>query len=304
MPATPLPARSCCCSFSLCCRPPWGRRMPLCAPSPALVRRQRRCWPRRWRTGLVPARPCRPCAARVRRRWRGSRRRFRDPQLAVASAWDRAEDAVAAQRGSHGCGLYWYTDLPSAEAAAHASHRPILELRLLGKLTDEYSCANSRFFRVVLYRDPVLSAWLRERVVLFWSSERPVPQVSIDFGDGRVLRTTVGGNSVHLLLIEVGWPIDALPGLWGPQPFLRRLQAAEATWSAMQHASDPWAVLFHALPRRGPRGRARARPPGLSLAGPALAASRTGLTRRSQPLTRRSRRRSVPSANPSSRRRC
>ena len=43
--------------------------------------------------------------------------------------------------------LYWYTDLEAAKAQAKRLGKPILSLRLLGKLTDEFSCANSRFFR-------------------------------------------------------------------------------------------------------------------------------------------------------------
>jgi len=31
---------------------------------------------------------------------------------------------------------------------AQRTNRPILSLRLLGNLTDDFSCANSRFFRV------------------------------------------------------------------------------------------------------------------------------------------------------------
>ena len=33
-------------------------------------------------------------------------------------------------------------------AEAQRTNRPILSLRLLGNLTDDFSCANSRFFRV------------------------------------------------------------------------------------------------------------------------------------------------------------
>jgi hypothetical protein len=56
-----------------------------------------------------------------------------------------AIEAVAGQRGAAVSRLYWYTDLEQAKAAARAEHKPILYLRLLGKLTDEYSCANSAF---------------------------------------------------------------------------------------------------------------------------------------------------------------
>jgi hypothetical protein len=130
-----------------------------------------------------------------------------------------AIDAVAGQRDAVVSRLYWYTDLSQAEAAAKAQHKPILYLRLLGKLTDQFSCANSRFFRTVLYSNKDVSAMLREQFVLVWVSERPVPVVTIDYGDGRVLKCTITGNSIHYVLSPDGQVYDALPGLFDPQAF-------------------------------------------------------------------------------------
>src|SRR5262245_9441622 len=48
-------------------------------------------------------------------------------------------DAVAAQRYATVSRLYWYTDLDAAQEAARAQHRPILALRMLGRLDDELS---------------------------------------------------------------------------------------------------------------------------------------------------------------------
>jgi hypothetical protein len=138
--------------------------------------------------------------------------------------WDVALDEIAQQRGSRHSGLYWYTDLAAARRSAVESGKPILSLRLLGKLTDERCCANSRLFRSILYANAEVSEFLRSRVVLHWSSERPVPQVTIDFGDGRRIETTVAGNSVHYLLDGEGTPLDAIPGLLCPGAFLDQLR--------------------------------------------------------------------------------
>ena len=148
----------------------------------------------------------------------------------VDPAWElirQALDTVGGQRDCATSHLYWYTDLDGAKAAARDTGKPILSLRLLGKLTDELSCANSRFFRSTLYANQSVSASLRERFVLHWQSVRPVPVVTIDFGDGRTLRRTVTGNSIHYVLDADGRPIDALPGLYGPQAFLRGIERAE-----------------------------------------------------------------------------
>jgi hypothetical protein len=128
-------------------------------------------------------------------------------------------DRVAGQRDAWMSRLYWYTDLEQAKAAAAESGKPILSLRMLGKLCDEYSCANSRFFRTALYANESVSQKLRDDFVLHWQSVRPVPRVTIDFGDGRKLERTLTGNSAHFLLDATGRPLDVLPGLYGPQAF-------------------------------------------------------------------------------------
>ena len=90
---------------------------------------------------------------------------------------------------------------------------------MLGKLTDEYSCANSRFFRTALYSNKDISEFLRTNFVLHWQSVRPVPRVTIDFGDGRKLERTLTGNSAHYVLASDGTPLDVLPGLYSPLAF-------------------------------------------------------------------------------------
>ncbi len=166
--------------------------------------------------------------------------------------WDRlnsALDVVGAQRDCYTSRLYWYTDLNVATEVARRQHKPILLLRLLGKLTEEFSCANSRFFRTALYANHEISDYLRGHFVLCWQSVRPVPRVTIDFGDGRILERTLTGNSIHYLLNSEGRPFDALPGLYGPQAFLRELKLVEAGLQQATRLADSerndFFVAFH-----------------------------------------------------------
>ena len=128
-------------------------------------------------------------------------------------------DQIAGQRDATVSRLFWYTDLDQAKLAAAESGRPILSLRMLGKLTDEFSCANSRYFRTALYANKEVSDYLRDNFILHWQSVRPVPRVTVDFGNGRKLERTITGNSAHYLLDAAGTPLDALPGLYGPKAF-------------------------------------------------------------------------------------
>jgi len=130
-------------------------------------------------------------------------------------------DHVAQQRDAYSAGLYWYTDLEAAKQEAQRTGRPILSLRMLGELVDEYSCANSRFFRTTLYADQSVSKLMRERFVLHWQSVRPVPVITVDMGDGRTIKRTITGNSAHYVLDEYGRVVDCLPGLYGPDTFER-----------------------------------------------------------------------------------
>ena len=164
-----------------------------------------------------------------------------NPSAAPDEEWQRitaALDAVAQQKNSYIAGLYWYTDLDSAKKASKALGKPILSLRLLGKLTDEFSCANSRFFRTVLYPNEEVSTLLHDRFVLHWQSVRPVPTVTIDFGDGRKLERTLTGNSIHYILDSDARPLDALPGLYGPKAFVRGLLDAERLYKLPAGMND------------------------------------------------------------------
>ena len=157
-------------------------------------------------------------------------RHIDQPLLASGPEWQRltrALDLVGQQKNAFISGLYWYTDLEAAKKAANESGKPILSLRLLGNLTDELSCANSRFFRTVLYANTQIRERLHDRFVLHWKSVRPVPRITVDFGDGRKLESTVTGNSIHYILDSNGDLIEALPGLYDPVTFQRNLTDAE-----------------------------------------------------------------------------
>lgn len=161
------------------------------------------------------------------------------PNTAEWLRLSEALDAISQQKNSYLSGLFWYTDLDEAKAAAKRSGKPILSLRLLGKLSEEFSCANSRFFRTILYSNASISKTLREDFVLHWKSVRPVPRVTIDFGGGRKLERTLTGNSIHYILDVEGRPIEALPGLYGPSAFLRALLASEKVFAKLREANDP-----------------------------------------------------------------
>ena len=132
-------------------------------------------------------------------------------------------DKACAQKDCVTSRLYWTTDLDEAMRTAQKTGRPILALHLLGHLDEELSCANSRFFRTTLYSDESIASLMRDDFVLYWHSVRPVPRITIEFGDGRKIQQTITGNSAHYLLSPYGRVLDALPGLYSPAEFRAQL---------------------------------------------------------------------------------
>ena len=145
--------------------------------------------------------------------------------------------------------LFWNTDLEAAKKQAARENKPILALRLLGNLSDEYSCANSRFFRVLFYPQSQINERLRHDFVLFWSSERPVPIITIDMGDGRILKRTITGNSAHYLLDASGRPLDVFPGLTTPATFDAWLASSQKLAQEFKAQPQPeraaWLAKWH-----------------------------------------------------------
>jgi hypothetical protein len=164
--------------------------------------------------------------------------------------WKRialALDHVGGQYDNYASGLYWYTDLERAEAAARVSGKPILSLRLLGRLDEDLSCANSRFFRTTLYPSADINQLLKQRFILQWQSVRPAPKVTIEFGDGRKLQRTITGNSIHYILDANGRVVDALPGLYTAPEFVTELrQAADAAQQALNSGDRNYRGHFRA----------------------------------------------------------
>ena len=167
---------------------------------------------------------------------------YREKQTGPSIDRDRLNDVidqVGGARYSSVSGLYWHTDWEQAKGEAKEHNKPILSLRMMGRLTDEYSCANSRFFRTTLYANAEISKYLKDHYVLYWKSVRPVPKVTIDFGDGRRLERTLTGNSIHYILTSDGLLVDGLPGLYSPALFLAWLKELQPTAVAYSRSNIP-----------------------------------------------------------------
>ena len=73
----------------------------------------------------------------------------------------------------------------------------------------------------MLLSNPQVVQLLNTQFVPYWESVRPVPKVTIDFGNGHKMQRTLMGNTVMYLCLPNAQVVDALPGVYTPEDFLR-----------------------------------------------------------------------------------
>ncbi len=78
--------------------------------------------------------------------------------------------------------------------------------------------------RAVTLSNPEVIKFLTNEVVPYWESVGPVPKVTIELGDGRVIKRTLGGNVVTYLLASEGDVYDAFPGVYTPEHYLSEIR--------------------------------------------------------------------------------
>lgn len=71
-----------------------------------------------------------------------------------------------------------------------------------------------------------------------WQSLRPVPRVTIDFGNGNVVRRTLHGNVATYVCTSDGIVRDILPGIYEAQSYRRELARLAKIVKQSQQAAD------------------------------------------------------------------
>lgn len=75
----------------------------------------------------------------------------------------------------------------------------------------------------MLFSDDHVAALINNRFEAAWESVRPVPLVTINFGNGHVLTRTLNGNIATYVCTADGKMLDVLPGVYEPTTYLDRL---------------------------------------------------------------------------------
>jgi hypothetical protein len=77
-----------------------------------------------------------------------------------------------------------------------------------------------------LFSQESLARQISEEFEPVWQSVRPAPQVTIDFGEGRVVRRTLHGNVMTWICDGEGRALDAIPGVCTADVYRARLAEA------------------------------------------------------------------------------
>ena len=76
----------------------------------------------------------------------------------------------------------------------------------------------------MLFSNEAVAAAIHDNFEPVWDSLRPVPRVTIDFGNGNVVRRTLHGNVATWVCAADGTALDVLPGVYEPDAWLREMQ--------------------------------------------------------------------------------
>lgn len=99
----------------------------------------------------------------------------------------------------------------------------------------------------MLFSHPALARYLSERFECAWESVRPVPKVTIDFGNGRTLKRTLNGNILTWFCDPQGRVVDLVPGIVSPRAYAKRASRALALFKTMTYMPRPmWLAQYHA----------------------------------------------------------
>jgi hypothetical protein len=75
----------------------------------------------------------------------------------------------------------------------------------------------------VLFSDKSLADYISKNFEPCWESVRPVPTLTLDFGNGRTITRTLNGNIATYVCNSDGTIRDILPGIYSPSDYGRCL---------------------------------------------------------------------------------
>lgn len=96
----------------------------------------------------------------------------------------------------------------------------------------------------MLFSNPEISAYINQNFEPVWESVRPVPTITLDFGNGQKVTRTLHGNIATYVCTADGSIIDVIPGVYEPQAYLRQLKKlSEASKNIMVQSDRQFELI-------------------------------------------------------------
>lgn len=90
----------------------------------------------------------------------------------------------------------------------------------------------------MLFSHPEVADFLSSSFECAWESVRPVPRLSIDFGDGRRLERTLRGNIATYVCTSAGETLDLIPGVVTAETYVARLRESLGMFARVRHMTS------------------------------------------------------------------
>jgi hypothetical protein len=90
----------------------------------------------------------------------------------------------------------------------------------------------------VLFSNETVAAVINYRFEPVWVSLRPVPLITIDFGNGKIVRRTLHGNVATYACTSDGTVLDILPGIYEPKTYVDRLGQLNLLFKMVENGKD------------------------------------------------------------------
>jgi hypothetical protein len=87
----------------------------------------------------------------------------------------------------------------------------------------------------VLFSSSEVSDYINAAYEPVWESVRPVPTVTIDFGNGHIVKRTLQGNIATYVCDGRGNVYDILPGIYSPEEYRKQLEALKDLAESVRH---------------------------------------------------------------------
>lgn len=94
-----------------------------------------------------------------------------------------------------------------------------------------------------MFSDKAVATVINFRFEPVWVSLRPVPLITIDFGNGKIVRRTLHGNVATYACTSDGTVLDILPGIYEPKTYINRLEQLTLLYRMVGNGLDKQADL-------------------------------------------------------------